>query len=177
MSTSVSTSGVTTTGFDVKLATGGDLALESAVTLGAGDLTLNTTGNVSQTTAAAITANGLQVLGSGTVRLDSAARSEERRAGKDSGSRSYADANSLTVGSVTDTAMGMSVSTSGITTSVFDVKLATGGDLALESAVTLGAGDLTVNTTGNVSQTSTAPITANGLQILGSGTVRLDSAA
>ena len=34
----------------------------------------------------------------------------------------------------------MSVSTSGITSRDFDVKLSTGGALALEQAVTLGAG-------------------------------------
>src|SRR5207247_550013 len=127
MAMSVSTSGITTTGFDVKLATGGEIGRASGRTLGDGDLTLNTTGNVSQTTAGAITANGLQVLGSGTVRLDSAANTVTTLAANRTGSLSYADTDSLTVGSVTDTAMSVSVSTSGVTSAGFDVKLATGG--------------------------------------------------
>src|SRR2546426_206479 len=176
MSMSVSTSGITSNGFDVKLATGGDLAIESAVTLGVGDLTLNTTGNVSQTSAGAITASGLQILGSGTVRLDSASNNVTTLAANHTGSLSYADTDSLTVGSVTDTAMSASVSTSGIA-SFNDTATTATYALPLHDALPIfGVGDLTLNTTGNVSQTSAAAITATGLQILGSGTVRLDAA-
>src|SRR6185503_12057783 len=133
MSMSVSTTGITSSAFDVKLATtSGALSLEAPVTLGAGDLTLNINGDVSQTATGGITAAGLQILGSGTVRLDSAANNVTTLAANHTGSISYADVDSLTVGSVTDTAMAVSVSTSGITSQGFDVKLATGGDLSIE---------------------------------------------
>src|SRR5947208_638734 len=113
---SVATSGITSGGFDVKLATtSGALEIEAPVTLGAGDLTLNINGNVSQMAAGGITAAGLQILGTGTVRLDSAVNNVTTLAANHSGSISYADTDGLTVGSVTDTAMSMSVSTSGIT--------------------------------------------------------------
>src|SRR6185503_17880631 len=178
MSMSVSTTGITSGGFDVKLATtSGALSLEAPVTLGAGDLTLNINGDVSQTSTGGITAAGLQILGTGTVRLDSATNNVTTLAANHSGSISYLDADSLTVGSVTDTAMSMSVSTTGLTSGGFDVKLATtSGALSIEAPVTLGAGDLTLNINGAVSQTSSGGITAAGLQILGTGTVRLDSA-
>src|SRR6185503_1778435 len=162
MSMSVSTTGITSGGFDVKLATtSGALSLEAPVTLGAGDLTLNINGDVSQTSSGGITAAGLQILGTGTVRLDSATNNVTTLAANHSGSISYLDADSLSVGSVTDAAMSMSVSTTGITSGGFDVKLATtSGALAIEAPVTLGAGDLTLNINGNVSQTSAGGITA-----------------
>src|SRR5437764_15202896 len=75
MSMSVSTTGIASGGFDVKLTTTGPLSplsIEAPVSLGAGDLTLKINGDVSQTSAGGITAAGLQILGSGTVRLDSA---------------------------------------------------------------------------------------------------------
>src|SRR6185295_13897560 len=121
-----------------------------------------------QTSSGGITAAGLQILGTGTVRLDSATNNVTTLAANHSGSISYLDADSLSVGSVTDTAMSMSVSTTGLTSGGFDVKLATtAGALAIEAPVTLGAGDLTLNVNGDVSQTSTGGTTASGLQILG----------
>src|SRR5439155_1379550 len=108
-------SGITSSGFDVKLATtAGALSIEAPVSLGAGDLTLKINGDVSQTSAGGITAAGLQILGSGTVRLDSATNNVTTLAADHTGSISYTDADSLSVGSVTDTAMAMSVSTTGI---------------------------------------------------------------
>src|SRR2546430_15146874 len=75
--------------------------------------------------------------------------------------------------------MAMSVSTTGIASGGFDVKLTTTAPLsplAIEAPVSLGAGDLTLKINGDVSQTSVGGITAAGLQILGSGTVGLGSA-
>src|SRR5207244_11922208 len=102
---------------------------------------------------------GFTMSGSPTLRHDLRPNNPYTPLFRSTGSLSYADTNSLTVGSVTDTAMSTSVSTSGITSNGSDVKLATGGDLALESAVTLGARDLTRKTTGNESKTSAGAFT------------------
>src|SRR5207244_4038656 len=154
------------------------------ITLGAGNLTLNVTGNITQTAGNVITAAGLQLLGSGSVHLDEPANNVATLAASYSGSISYTDANSLTVGTVTDTAMSPSATTSGITSSGNDVKLTVlaGGLTIGEAAVTtdditLGAGNLTLNVTGALTQTAGNVITAAGLQLLGSGSVHLDAPA
>src|SRR2546427_2108324 len=111
MAMSVSTTGLTSGGFDVKLATtSGGLALEAPVTLGAGDLTLNVNGAVSQTSSGGITAAGLQILGTGTVRLDSATNNITTPAAKHSESITYLNADTLTFSNTNDTAMSLSVS-------------------------------------------------------------------
>src|SRR5206468_2809435 len=116
-----------------------------------------------QTSSGGITAAGLQILGTGTVRLDSATNNVTTLAANHTGSISYLDADNLTVGSVTDTAMATSVSTTGITSGGFDVKLATtAGALSIAAPVTLGAADLTLNINGDVSQTASGGITAAG---------------
>src|SRR5437667_8857368 len=70
--------------------------------------------------------------------------------------------------------------TSGITSNNSGVKLTVLlGGLAINEAVNLGAGDLTLDVRGAaaVTQTATGLITASGLQLLGSGTVNLDQDA
>ena len=78
---------------------------------------------------------------------------------------------SLSVGTVSYTSMG-TTTTSGITTTDDDVKLTvlTGG-LSINQAISLGAGDLTLDVRGNspVTQTASGPISSAGLQLLGSG--------
>src|SRR5581483_8844587 len=154
------------------------LALNQAVNLGAGDLTLDVRGAaaVTQTATGLITASGLQLLGSGTVNLDQDGNNVVTIAANYNGTISYRDADALSVGTVTDTAMG-TTTTTGITTSDDDVKLTvlTNG-LAINQAVNLGTGDLTLDVRGAaaVTQTATGLITASGLQLLGSGTVNLD---
>src|SRR5204862_621974 len=81
------------------------------------------------------------------------------------GTISYRDTNSLVVGTVTDTSMGTTttsgIKTNGTTAAGFDVKLTTGGDLTIGTLtstaedITLGSsGDLALNVTGAVTQTS-----------------------
>src|SRR5919201_226319 len=74
---------------------------------------------------------------------------------------------------------------SGISSNNNDVKLTVlAGGLTIGDAVgplgaddiTLGAGNLTLNITGNVTQTGGNVITAAGLQLLGTGSVHLDEA-
>src|SRR5207253_2812803 len=191
MTPNTTTHGISSTNSDVKLTVlaGGLTIGEAAVstdrmTLGRGSLTLNVTGALTQTAGNVITAAGLQLLGSGSVHLDEPANNVATLAASYSGSISYTDANSLTVGTVTDTAMSPSTTTHGITSSGNDVKLTVlaGGLVIGEAAVstddiTLGAGNLTLNVTGNITQTAGNVITAAGLQLLGSGCVHLDEPA
>src|SRR5207244_1155110 len=155
MTPSTTTHGISSNNSDVKLTvlTGGLVIGEAAVTtdditLGAGNLTLNVVGNVTQTAGNVITAAGLQLLGSGSVHLDEPANNVATLAAGYSGTISYTDANSLTVGTVTDTAMSPSTTTHGISSSNSDVKLTVlaGGLTIGEAAVStddisLGSGN------------------------------------
>src|SRR5437870_4285975 len=80
--------------------------------------------------------------------------------------------------------MAPSTTTHGISSNNNDVKLTVlaGGLTIGEAAVstddiTLGAGNLTLNVTGAITQTAGNVITAAGLQLLGSGSVHLDEPA
>src|SRR5439155_806661 len=150
-----------------KLTAGSDLTIGQAVTLGTGNLTLNVTGNVTQGASGVLTAAGLQLMGSGSGHVDSGAGDVTTLAASFNGPISYTDLNALTVGTVSDGFSGMS--TSGITSTSHDVKLTTGGNLAIGQAVTLGTGNLTLNVTGNVTQGASGVLTAAGLQLMGSG--------
>ncbi len=169
--TGMSVSGITTSNDNVKLTVlVGDLAINQAVALGAGNLFLDVTGNVTQT--AAITAGGLGLMVDGTTTLNNIANNVNTIAADNGGETQYTDANGLAVGTVAVT--GMSVS--GITTSSDNVKLTVLlGDLAVNQAVTLGAGNLFLDVTGNVTQT--AAITANGLGLMVDGTTTLNNVA
>src|SRR2546421_661141 len=157
MSPNTTPSGISTTNNDVKLTVqAGGLSIGQAVSTGAGDLTLNVTGAVTQTATGVITGTGLQLLGSGTVNLDVANNNVTTLAANYSGTISYLDVNTLSVGAVTDTAMSPSTSSSGITSPGIDSKL-TGqaAGLSIGQAVSTGAGDLTLNVVGPVTQTAT----------------------
>src|SRR5436305_278675 len=114
-------------------------------------------------------------MGTGSAHLDNSANDITTLAASLSGPISYTDATGLTVGTVSDTFSGMT--TSGITSSNHDVKLTAGGNLAINQAVTLGTGNLTLVDTGNITQSATGVITAAGLQLMGTGSVHLDNAA
>src|SRR2546423_12985864 len=65
----------------------------------------------------------------------------------------------------------------GITSTGNDVKLTVqAGGLSIGASLATGAGDLTLNVVGPVTQTLSGIITGTGLQLLGSGTVNLDVA-
>src|SRR5262245_25857051 len=77
--------------------------------------------------------------------------------------------------------MAPATTSSGIKSNGNDVKLTVlAGGLGVgvvgetDDDIVLGAGDLTLNVTGAVTQTSQNTISASGLQLLGSGTVNLD---
>src|SRR4029079_15207386 len=172
-----------------RLTTGGNLSINDLVKItGTNDLTLDVTGPLTQT--AAIQATGLQILGTGAVRaegfeirgagavhLENNANDVATLAAQHSGTLSYHDANTLSVGTVTDAACATATitTTSGITNDA-DVRLTTGGNLSLDNLVKItGGNDLTLDVTGTVTQT--AAIQATGLQLLGSGAVDLENAA
>src|SRR5205807_269802 len=179
MTPNTTTSGITSSGNDVKLTRPAErLVGREGVSPGAGDLTKNVTGAVTQTATGLITGTGLQLLGSGTVNLDVANNNAATVAASYIGTISYLDVNGLAVGTVTDTAMSPSTTTSGITSGGNDVKLTVqAGGLSNSRTVSWGEGDLTLNVVGPVTQTVTGIITGTGLQLLGSGTVNLDQAA
>ncbi|MBI1346897.1 hypothetical protein GC163_11480 [bacterium] len=189
----VTTSGITTSNDDVKLTVlAGGLNIgdtvgtngQDDINLGTGDLTLNIVGNVTQSSGDVILAGGLQLLGTGVVTLNQSGNNVATLAANYNGTIAYTDANGLIIGTVIDDASLMT--TSGITTSNDDVKLAllTGG-LTIGDAVgtlgqddiQLGTGDLTLNVVGAITQTAGSAITANGLQLLGSGTITLNDTA
>src|SRR4029079_11604687 len=178
MTPNTTTSGITSSGNDVKLTVqAGGLSIGQAVNTGAGDLTLNVVGAVTQTASGTITATGLQLLGTGTVNLDTANNNVTTLAANYTGSISYLDVNGLAVGAVTDTAMTPNTTTSGIKSGNSDVKLTVlAGGLSIGQAVNTGAGDLTLNVVGAVTQSASGIITGTGLQLLGTGTVNLDTA-
>src|SRR5207248_598039 len=131
------------------------------ITLGTGNLTLNIVGAVTQTSGNVIAAAGLQLLGSGTVHLDESGNNVTTVAANYSGTISYTDASGLTIDTVTDTAMTPSTNTHDIGSSNSAMRLSShpGGLVVGEAAITtdditLGTGNLTLNITGNVSQTS-----------------------
>src|SRR5262249_12692888 len=97
------------------------------------------------------------------------------------GTISYTDTDDLTVGTVSDTACSTPTSSTGIISGGADVKLTTthtNSPLSIAAAVNLGTtGNPTLDINGDVSQTTNVGnVTAKGLQIRGTGTVRLDTA-
>src|SRR5437762_12881880 len=73
--------------------------------------------------------------------------------------------------------MSTTTTSRAITSTGNDVKLTVqAGGLSSGQVVSTGAGDLTLNVIGAVTQTATGLITGTGLQLLGSGTVNLDVA-
>src|SRR5204862_5225643 len=118
-------------------------------------------GAVTQTANNVITAAGLQLLGAGTVTLNESGNNVATLAANYNGTIAYTDANTLTIGTVTDGPSAMT--TSGITTSDDDVKLTVlAGGLTIGDAVgpsgaddiTLGTGRLTLIVTPAVTQTA-----------------------
>ncbi len=86
----------------------------------------------------------------------------------------FNDLNGLTIGTVTVLdGTGDQMQIIGITTTNDDVKLIAGGNLAINQAINLGAGDLFLDVAGNVTQTAPGTITAGGLALMVDGTTRL----
>src|SRR5256884_684119 len=164
MSPSTTTSGITSTGNDVKLTVqAGGLSIGQAVSTGAGDLTLNVAGAVTQTATGVITGTGLDRLSGGTGKIVDAAGNRITQTDNYSSAVRYLDVNTVSVRGVTDMAMGHSAATSGITSAGNDVKLTVqAGGLSIGAGIATGAGDLTLNVVGPVTQTLSSVITGTG---------------
>src|SRR5436853_632330 len=131
------------------------------ITLGVGNLTLNVTDNVTQTAGNVITASGLTLVRKGSSNLDEAGNNVVTLAANYSGTISYTDANTLIVGTVTDTTMTPSTTIHTLTLhdalpilTVLAGGLTIGEVAVTTDDITLGAGNLTLNVTGNVTQTA-----------------------
>src|SRR5206468_1489221 len=119
-------------------------------------------------------AGGLQLLGTGSVHLDNPNNDIATLAANFNGPISYTDKTALTVGIVADRISGMT--STGITSTSNDVKLTAGGDLTINQAVNTGSANLTSTDTCTLSLHDALPISAGGLQLLGTGSVHLDNA-
>src|SRR5947207_2283441 len=163
-SASATSSGLTWVDNDVKRTVqSGGLSIGQSVRTAVPTRRSSDLGAVTQTATGIITGTGLQLLGSGTVNLDVANNNVATIAANYSGTISYLDVNGLAVGAVTDTAMSPSTTTSGITSTGNDVKLTVqAGGLSIGQAVSTGAGDLTLNVVGPVTQTLSGIITGAG---------------
>src|SRR5947209_5384516 len=141
MSPSATTSGITSGGNDVKLTVqAGGLFIGQSVSTGASDLTLNVTVAVSQTATGIITLACLQLLTSGTMNLVLSTKHVTPIATIFPYTIRFLSVNGLAVGTVTDTAMSPSATTSGITSGGNDVKLTVqAGGLSIGQAVSTGA--------------------------------------
>ncbi|NJL30762.1 MAG: hypothetical protein HC898_03545 [Phycisphaerales bacterium] len=130
----------------------------------ASNATLENGGAVTQT--GAITADGLELLGTGVYTLTNAGNDVNTLAANVDDSLSFFDADDLTIGTVNATA--------GITTTDDDVTLQTVTTLAIDDAINVGAGNLTLDADNTVSQNDT--ITAAGIELLGDGPFVLTNA-
>ena len=128
----------------------------SGITNNGNNVTLSAGGAVTQTQA--ISAGALELLGTGSYALTLATNDVNTIAASTGGTISFHDADDLAVGTV---------NTIGITTSSDNVTLQTGGTLAINQAVNLVGGNLTLNA--GDATTQTAAITAAGLELLGTG--------
>jgi hypothetical protein len=175
--------GITSAGNDVQVLTGTTLALNNAVNAGAGDLRLNAGGAVTQ--SAAITANGLALTGFGPYTLTLATNNVNTIAANiDAGaigttSASYVDANALAVGVVTvNTATAaLNTTTTGISTSGDDVRLAAAtSGITISNIINLSTGgaggsggNLDLFSQTGATQAAGANILANSLLLRGTG--------
>src|SRR5947199_126207 len=157
MTPNSTTHGISSSSSDVKLTVlaGGLTIGEAAVTtdditLASGSLTLNVVGEGKNVEGNRSAEAGLQLLGSGSVHLDDSGNNVATLAASYSGPISYTDANTLTVGTVSDTAMTPSTTTHGITSTNSDVKLTVlAGGLTIGAVADGGADDITLGS-GNV---------------------------
>jgi len=163
----VNTVGITTTNDNVSLQTGTTLTINDDIGIGAGNLTLNAGGAVTQGAGDTIIAAGLELLGTGPYTLTDSGNDVDTIAANTTDAVSFRDTDDLIVGTV---------NTVGITTTNDNVSLQTGTTLTINDVIGIGAGNLTLNAGGAVTQGAGDTITAAGLELLGAGSFTLDDA-
>src|SRR2546423_1929091 len=135
--------------------------------------------NITQTSGNVITAAGLQLLGSGTVTLNDAGNNVATLAANYNGPIGYTDANTLTIGTVTDGPSGMTASGSSEERRVGKERGPGWGpgqcdEMSKAQAITLGLENVTLIVTSKMTETRRNVLPAAGLQLLGSGSVTLN---
>ena len=158
----VSTLAASTTGvISYRDATGfsiGTVNTTTGITTGGNNLTLQAGGAVTQTQT--VTASGLELLGSGPYTLTNSGNDVATLAANTTGAISYRDTNALSIGTVNSI---------GVKTGGNNLSVQTGGTLTLNQKVIVGAGNVTLNSAGAVTQGAGNSITGAGLELLGSG--------
>lgn len=149
-----------TNGFEI-----GTVNATSGLNATVNEIVLSSGGAVSQTQD--ITAAGLALTGAGAYTLTNGSNDIDTLAVNAGGATSFTDTDDVTIGTV-----GATV---GVTTSNDDVTLQTGTTLDINSAVSIGAGNLVLNSGGATNQT--ASITAAGLALTGNGPYDLSNSA
>jgi hypothetical protein len=150
-----STSGIVSDGNNVSIKTLGTLAISDEINVVAANLTLDAGGATTQSVQ--IVGGGLELLGAGPYTLTNADNAFPTLAANTTGAISYVNDGDLTIGQVN--------STSGIASGGHNVLLEPVGTLTISDAISLGAGNLTLDASGLTTQTAT--IGGNGLELLG----------
>ncbi|MEI8158669.1 MAG: filamentous hemagglutinin N-terminal domain-containing protein, partial [Burkholderiales bacterium] len=163
---------ITLTDKNLKLeASSGSIALGASLGVGTGEVNLKSGTTITQS-AGAITASLLEVEAGGAVMLDQS-NSVSTIAASVTGSGaafSFKGASLINVNA--------SSSISGVTTSGGAISIeSTGGSVQISQPVNAGSGNVTLKSTADVTQSSTAQITGNVLTVTGGGNINLNQTA
>ncbi|MEZ6059147.1 MAG: hypothetical protein R3C19_02180 [Planctomycetaceae bacterium] len=124
-----------------------------------------------------ILSNELLLLGTGPFTLQHADNDVNTLAADSVSQVLYRDANSLTVGTISE--ILAATSHNGIVTANADVKLtvgdAPGDNLTIDQAISAGTGNVLLDVAGNVTQSAAGIITSTGLALMVDGTATLNS--
>lgn len=158
------TSGVTSGGSSVSLASGDRITLDQGINAGAGAVSLVATDGVLQNTGAAIFGGTLTLTGVGTFDLRETTNDVDSIAAAVSGSVLFTDANDLTVG----------VTGVNVTGATPGVDLAANGAMTLTGNVRAVGGSVALRAENGITQGGSSAITTQSLLVRGTGNVVLN---
>jgi len=164
-----------TTGEIRLISNGGNINLDD-VTINGEDVIIVSDHTVRQNSASKIVANSLALKGSGigaNYILNAPNNDVNFFAANVIGGVTYQDVNTLTLDTVTSTALALTVT--GFTTGNGDGIIRTGNTLTLNKATNLGTGNLTLKSGGGVTQNANGQIIAKGLGLQGSSNFILNN--
>jgi filamentous hemagglutinin family protein len=166
-----------TTGEIRLISNGGNINLDNVTIQSNGeDVIIVSDHTVRQNSASKILANGLALKGSGigaNYILNAPNNDVNFFAANVIGGVTYQDVNTLTLDTVTSTALALTVT--GFTTGNGDGIIRTGNTLTLNKATNLGTGNLTLKSGGGVTQNANGQIIAKGLGLQGSSNFILNN--